>query len=126
MMMRMAKTIGRPTSAQARDTAWRRPSSSASGRRSTRSTFSTTTRVPSTIMPMAMARPPRDMRLAEMPNQPMPRVAKSTEKGMERATTRLGRALPMKTISTTVTRTMPCTRASVTVATQAATRVFCS
>ena len=63
--------------------------------------------VPSTIMPMAIARPPRDMRLAEMPNQPMPRVAKSTENGMERATTRLGRTLPMNRTSTSVTRTMP-------------------
>ena len=66
MMMTMAKTMGRPTSTQARATTWMRPSSGAAWRRM-RSTFSTTTMVPSTIMPMAMAKPPRDMRLAERP-----------------------------------------------------------
>ena len=84
------------------------------------------TMVPSTIMPMAMARPPRDIRFAEMPRYPMQSVAKSTENGMESATTRLGRKPPMKAMRTMVTSTIPWTRAFVTVATQAATRLFCS
>ena len=66
-MIEMAKTTGRATSAQARATTCTRDSPGAASR-SIRSTFSTMTIVPSTIIPMAMANPPSDIRLAEMPN----------------------------------------------------------
>ncbi len=121
-MIVTAKRIGRPTSAEARATTWTR-GSAGSACRSRRSTFSTMTMVPSTSMPMAMARPPRLIKLAVIPSTPIPRVAKSSEKGMARATTALGRRPPMNTRSTRATRPTPCTRASVTVATHRATRV---
>ena len=68
--------------------------------RSIRSMFSTMTMVPSTIMPMAMARPPNDIRLADMPKRRIPMNATSTEKGIDNATTTLARTPPMKTSST--------------------------
>ena len=122
--MMMAKQIGRATSRQARAMVARR-GSSGGAERSRRSAFSTMTMVPSTIMPMAMAMPPSDMRLAERPNRCIASVANSTEKGMARATTTLGRKPPMKVSRISTTSTMPCTSACVTVVTDDSTRVFC-
>ncbi len=60
-------------------------------------------------MPMAMARPPRDIRLAGIPTTRVRIKAKNTENGMAMATTRLGRSPPMNTSRTNATSTMPCT-----------------
>ena len=123
-MIKRAKATGRPTSVQASATteSFERPGFS----RSLRSTFSTKTMAPSTSIPMAMARPPRDIRLAESPNLRMPRKARAMEKGMARATTTLARKPPVKSIRTAMTSTMPWPRAEVTVEIQASTRLFCS
>ncbi len=83
------------------------------------------TMVPSTIMPIAMARPPKDIRLAEMPKSRIPMKATSTENGIAKATTTLARAPPMKTGSTSTTSPMPISSAIVTVRTAASTRLFC-
>ena len=124
MMMRMAKKIGRATSTLAFATISSRVPSGDASRRS-RSMFSTMTMVPSTIMPIAIASPPKDIRLAEMPKRRMPTNAVNTENGMARATTRLGRTPPMKNGSTSTTRPMPIKSADVTVPTAASTRLFC-
>ena len=90
------------------------------------SMFSTITIAPSTIIPMAMATPPRDMRLADTPKNLISTKAKRTENGMESATTRLGLAERMKARTTRITRPIPWARAVVMVLTQADTRDFWS
>lgn len=73
------------------------------------------TMAPSTIIPMAMASPPRVIRFAVIPSKLNPSAAKSIENGIEKAATRLGRTPPMKSASTMITRTMPWISASLTV-----------
>ena len=67
-MMPTPKSTGLPTSAAARSTTTLRLSPESLDSPKWANAFSTTTTEPSTMMPMAMASPPRDMRLAEMPN----------------------------------------------------------
>ena len=67
-------------------------------------------------MPMAMATPPRDIRLALMPRIRMEIKANPTENGIDRTTTRLGRQPPRKTNTTNATSSAPCHKAVVTVA----------
>ena len=122
MMMLMANRIGRATDWQARATRCRRDSSGEDSR-NIRSIFSTTTTAPSTIMPMAMAIPPSDIRLAEMSKNFMARKVKPTENGIDSATTRLGLNPPINANSTSATRIMPCSSALITVLTAALTRV---
>ena len=108
MMMAMAKAMGRPTSQHAVSTASFFERAESLNRRST---FSTMTMAPSTSMPMAMASPPSDIRLAEIPKYLISTNAKRTEKGTESATTMLGRNPPMKISSTSITRPIPWNRA---------------
>src|SRR5690625_5623106 len=84
--------------------------------------FSTTTTEPSTTIPMAIAKPPSDMRLAEIPNHFMAINARHTEKGIDRATTRLGRQPPIKASNTIATKAMTCSSALDTVEHAASTR----
>jgi hypothetical protein len=74
-------------------------------------------------MPIAMASPPSDIRLAEIPNTFIRIKAKKTENGIEAATTILGRRPPMNTRRTRATRATPCTSASMTVLTAFPTSV---
>ena len=69
-----------------------------------------------------MARPPIDMRLAEIPSTFIARNVKAMQNGIDRATTREGLTAPRKMRSTSATNTMPSTRALVTVSMHFATR----
>ena len=67
MMMAMPKMVGVATSVVASSTVRTRSPMLLPAWPSRWYTFSTTTTVASTIRPIAMARPPSDIRLAEMP-----------------------------------------------------------
>ena len=79
--------------------------------------FSTTTTAASTSMPMAMARPPRLMRFALMPDWPMRMKVASAASGSVTATTSAARKLPRNKSSSTTTRTMASSSARDTVPT---------
>jgi hypothetical protein len=81
------------------------------------------TMVASTIIPMAMAKPPSDIRFAPMPRIHIEMNAKKIEKGIDNATTMLARNPPMKISSTPATRSTPKTRESMTVLTHLETSV---
>ena len=95
----------------------------ASVSRKPRSTFSVITIAPSTIIPMAIATPPKDIRLAPIPKMCMAIKAKPTEKGMDNTTTKLGRQPPRKIKTTIATNKAPCHKAVVTVAEALFTRL---
>ncbi len=111
MMISIPKITGWPTSLHA----WR-----TSSIRSTdcdrcsdrwRYTFSTTTTDPSTIMPIAMAKPPRDMRLAVRPALPMTMNVTSGVRTRVAVTIKALRTLPRNRKRMTTTRTIPSTNA---------------
>lgn len=70
-------------------------------------TFSTTTTVASTMRPMAIASPPSDMRLAEMPQRFIMMKVVSGVMISVATTIRLERTSPRKMKSTTTTSRMP-------------------
>ena len=84
--------------------------------------FSTMTIEPSTSRPMAIARPPIDIRLAEIPRTFIARKVKAMQNGIDKATTREGLTAPRKTKRTSETSTIPSIRALVTVSMHFATR----
>ena len=88
--------------------------------------FSITTMVASTIMPIPMARPPRDMRLALMPNCSIRMNVRRIENGSDSATITEDRRLPRNTASTITTSMRPCQSAVVTVLVARATKPACS
>ena len=119
MMMRMAKTTGRETSRTASKVIsvrerWESPLS-----RMWREIFSVTTIAPSTTMPMAMARPPRLIRFAVTPCQPISRNATAAVRGSETATVSAARRSHSTRKSTATTRRTPCPSAVETVSMQA-------
>jgi hypothetical protein len=67
MMMPMPKSTGVATSSVARRITLLRPTRASLLRPRCEKAFSTTTTEPSTMSPMAMARPPSDIRLADSP-----------------------------------------------------------
>ena len=109
IIIKMAKVIGFTTSRAAANTASVRLTSSVSVLRSaiTRNEFSTTTTAPSTIMPIPMARPARDMRLAERPASSINTNAMSIVSGIETTTTTAGRHSPRNKNRITPTRIAP-------------------
>ena len=72
--------------------------------------FSMTTMELSTSMPMASERAPSVMMLMSRPQKYMMTSAKSTENGMEKATTSVGLMLRRKTASTTTASNAPSNR----------------
>ena len=102
MMMTIAKAIGLATSLAAASTAEVRLTRSPWACRSAmrRNAFSTMTTAPSTIMPMPMARPASDIRLAERPNCCMPMNAISIASGKATITTSAERSSPRNRNST--------------------------
>ncbi len=80
-------------------------------------TFSTWMMVASMIMPMEMASPPRDMRLAEMPERRIRMKVKRVERGRARMTMNAPRKLRRNRYRMKITRSEPIKRASVTVET---------
>ena len=123
MMMATEKRIGRPTSVAActmSSDLLRFPGGSSDWRRKI---FSTMTMEASPSMPMAMAIPPRDMRLAERPISPMKITATRAHTGRASATMKALRRLPRKRTSTISTRNAPCNRALLTVPVALSTRL---
>ncbi|MPN57990.1 hypothetical protein SDC9_205686 [bioreactor metagenome] len=123
MMMTMPEATGAATSRAARKircSVGRFSGASASWF----STFSTTTTAASTSMPMAMARPPRLIRLADSPNRRIRMKVASADSGSIRATTRAARRLPRKARSSRTTRTMASSRALETVPMARSTRLL--
>ena len=114
--------MGRATSVQARATACT-TGSSGSPLRSIRSIFSTMTTEPSTSSPRAIARPPRDIRLAEISKYLMRRNAKAKANGMAASTTTLGLSPPSMTNWIIIMRKIASYNALVTVLTHFSTRV---
>ena len=84
-------------------------------------TFSTTTTAASTNMPMAMASPPSDMRLADTPNTRIRINVPSTDSGKISATVNAARRLPSNTTSTASTSNTASPSACSTVHTAALT-----
>jgi hypothetical protein len=113
---------GCATSVTARYSTCRRGRRRASSlpRRST--AFSTTTTAASTSMPMAIARPPRLIRLALMPVARIRMKVPSAASGSVIATTSAARSSPRNSSSSTTTSTAASSRASVTVPTARAIR----
>ena len=72
---------------------------------------------PSTIMPMAMASPPRDMRLADTPQWAMAMRARPMDMGTEMSTRKVARRLSRNSMSTTTMSTKASSRALATVCT---------
>ena len=109
MMIRMAKAIGLATSRAASSTTWVRliglPDERACD--SSRKAFSTITTAPSTIMPMPMARPASDIRLADMPTRHMQMKANSIASGKVTMTTMAERNSPRNRNRITATRIEP-------------------
>ena len=124
IMMMIAKAIGFATSLAAASTAEVRLTFSPCAWRSAmrRKAFSTITTAPSTIMPMPIARPASDIRLAERPNCCMPMNAISIASGRATMTTSAERSSPRNRNSTTATRIEPSTSAAVAVPTALLTR----
>ena len=122
-MMRMPEVTGAATSRAARKMRWsvgRLSGASASWL----SIFSTTTTAASTSMPMAMASPPRLIRLAERPNRRIKMKVASAESGNTSATTSAERRLPRKARSSRMTRTMASSSALATVPMARSTRLL--
>ncbi len=124
MMMRIANAIGAATSRAAASTAAPRSTAIPSALRSAmmRNAFSTITTAPSTIMPMPIASPASDIRLAERPAWRMPMNAISMASGSAMTTTNALRHSPRNRNSTIATRIAPSTSARVAVPTAASTR----
>ena len=87
-----------------------------------RKAFSTMTTAPSTIMPMPIARPASDIRLADSPTWPMPMNAISIANGSVTITTSAERNSPRNRNNTTATRSEPSTSARTAVSTALLTR----
>jgi hypothetical protein len=87
-----------------------------------RKAFSTMTTAPSTIMPMPIAKPASDIRLADSPNWPMPMKAISIASGRVTITTRAERSSPRKRNRTKATSSEPSISARVAVPTALFTR----
>jgi hypothetical protein len=117
MMIMMAKAIGLATSRAASSTTcvrlMGRPDSRAWA--SSRKAFSTITTAPSTIIPMPMARPASDIRLADMPKRCIMMKAKSIASGSVTITTMAERNSPRNRNRITATRIEPSIRALVDV-----------
>ena len=75
---------------------------------------------------MAIASPPSDMRLADIPRYFIHTAANARENGMASRTTTLGRSAPRNTRAITTTSTSDSVSARLTVLTHASTRLFCS
>ena len=80
-------------------------------------TFSTITTAASTSKPMAMAKPPKLMRLADKPNWRMRINVPNTDKGRMIATTKAARILPKKATKIITTRIAASVKALLTVCT---------
>ena len=78
-------------------------------------TFSTTTTVPSTIRPIAIARPPKDTRLADRPSRFMAMKVTSGVMTMVATTTRLERTSPRKRKRMMMMKTTPSSSTLVTI-----------
>ena len=117
MMIMMAKAIGLATSRAASSTTRvrliGRPDSRACD--SSRKAFSTITTAPSTIMPMPMARPASDIRLADMPKRCIMMNANNIASGKVTMTTMAERNSPRNRNRITATRIEPSIRALVEV-----------
>ena len=124
MMMMIAKAIGFATSFAAASTALVRSTFSPCSRRSAmiRNAFSTITTAPSTIIPIPIAKPASDMRLADSPAWPMPMNAMSIASGKVTITTMAERSSPRNRNRTIATRIEPSTSARVAVPTALLTR----
>ncbi len=119
-MIRMAKSTGRATSAVASKAARAELRSGwPSSRLRWRTTFSVTTMVPSTTMPMAMASPPSDIRLAVTSAMSIRMNAISAVSGSDSATVSAARRFQRKMNSTAITSSPPKNSADETVLTQA-------
>ena len=118
MMMTMPAPTGVATSLVARYNWCRRGVPGCAGRASM---FSTTTTAASTSMPMAIARPPSDIRLADSPHWCMSTKVASADSGRIKATTRAARRLPKSSSNSTSTRAMASARALLTVPTARST-----
>ena len=84
--------------------------------------FSTTTTAASTNMPMAIANPPRLIRLADMPNAFIMIKVNSAANGRDKATVKAARQSPRNSISRMMTRTTASSNAFVTVCTARSTK----
>ncbi len=84
-------------------------------------TFSTTTTAASTSRPIAIARPPRLIRLADSPNWRISTKVASTDSGRISATTMAARRLPRNRISRITTSTAASSSALLTVPTARST-----
>ena len=82
--------------------------------------------VPSPSMPIEMAMPPSDIRLAEMPAMRMQMTANRAQNGSASDTTNDDRKFPRKTASTAITSRPPCHNAVVTVPLALVTSSACS
>ena len=88
-----------------------------SGRVRCEKIFSIITTEPSTIIPIAIARPPSDIRLAETPQYAMTVSARPIESGIEIKTSTVARKFIRNTNSTMTIRTNACSSAVETVLT---------
>ena len=122
IMMPTPKSTGVPTSAAASRTIRALDSPDFRRAPSRAKVFSTTTTEPSTMMPMAIAKPPKDIRFAEIPCCPMTmKVINGVRISVATTITEL-RTSPRKTKSTTITRMMPSTSTFATLSSAASTR----
>ena len=113
-MMSSPKMRGLRTSRTARSTVASFPSGRPVSER-WRWTFSTWMMVASMIIPIEMASPPSDMRLAESPARRIMMNVKRVERGRARMTMNAPRKLRRKRYRTKMTKSEPMMRASVTV-----------
>ena len=120
MMMSTPAATGVATSCVARYSMCRRETLRSPWRASM---FSTTTTAASTSMPIAIARPPSDIRLADKPHCCMSTKVASADSGRIKATTSAARRLPRNSSSSTSTSTMASCSALVTVPTARPTRL---
>ena len=109
MIIRMAKAMGLATSRAAASTAAVRSTGSPFSPHSDmmRNAFSVITTAPSTIMPMPMAKPASDIRLADRPASPMKMKAMSMAIGSAAITTMAERNSPRNKNRTIATRMEP-------------------
>ena len=114
-MIRTAKTMGLATSAMASYTIVPFRVFSPARSDSSRAMFSVTTIDASTTMPSASARPPRLIRFAVTPCQPIRMKVMKAVKGSASATMTAPRKLPRNMNSTSTTKMPPCIRALETV-----------
>ena len=122
-MIRMPAATGAATSRTARNTTCWRGSLSLPSWARCWTMFSTTTTAPSTSMPSAIARPPRLIRLADMPYQRIRMKVASADSGSTAATVTAARRLPRKAPSSTSTSTVASSSALDTVPTAVSTRL---